>query len=248
MANLLERTSQYAAVTVSPAPENTRRHSASWSLIAACACSFITALCVVLMLAPLRLGTGLSVLHCAMAGSTGFVAVAALSLRDSGRYGWAVSAALCFCWLGDGLGPADFNRGALMFAFAHLCFIAAWLIRGVNLRRAVFGIGIMAVVSTAILYWVSPHVPRDEWWLVAGYTTDIALMAALSFGVRKDATGWLVSAGAIIFLISDLFVARWHYVTSDHLNALGCYPLYYLACLLFAWSVRTEGWTRSQGQ
>ncbi|OQB99469.1 MAG: YhhN-like protein [Candidatus Hydrogenedentes bacterium ADurb.Bin101] len=48
--------------------------------------------------------------------------------------------------------------------------------------------------------------------------------------------------GALIFLISDIFVARWKFVDPSAINAFFCYPLYYISCALIALtiSVRTR--------
>ena len=55
---------------------------------------------------------------------------------------------------------------------------------------------------------------------------------SFSFGGR-----WFVLAGAFLFYLSDLFVARNQFIQRDFINRLIGLPLYYLGQFLLAFSI-----------
>jgi hypothetical protein len=63
-------------------------------------------------------------------------------------------------------------------------------------------------------------------------------MVVMAVGV--SAGNPFVLAGAILFFVSDIFVARWKFVDTSGINALFCYPMYYTACVLLALSILRE--------
>jgi len=50
----------------------------------------------------------------------------------------------------------------------------------------------------------------------------------------------LVTSAAVLFYISDVFLANWRYVSTARWNMFVCYPLYYTACVLLAVSILFE--------
>ena len=67
--------------------------------------------------------------------------------------------------------------------------------------------------------------------------TVLFVMVCLSSGIRMPRGRTLLMSGTLIFLVSDIFVARWKFVDSSPINAFFCYPLYYSACSLLALSI-----------
>lgn len=123
-----------------------------------------------------------------------------------------LAAALAFGAAGDALlawAPDTFLYGAFAFLIGHLFYIALWLRSGLGLGalkqppRALMGLALIAaaVVMTSLL------VPRDSAMFapLAVYTGVLTLMAALSFTL--PAARWLAMTGAVLFFISDGFVA-----------------------------------------
>ncbi len=166
-----------------------------------------------------------------MTASTGFLALAVLAKpwrTPSGR--WMLGG-LAFCWLGDFFGPSNFALGAGFFLLAHVLFVIAFIRSGLNRRNTLLATA-LALPSLGILAWLLPQVEESMRVLVIAYTLVITIMVITAAGKRR-----IVFVGAMIFYISDIFVARWRFVDHDPNNALICYPLYYTACLILAYSL-----------
>ncbi len=174
-------------------------------------------------------------------GSLGFVTVAGLAGAWKQGYGRWVFAGLLFCLAGDILGPWKFAIGATMFLLAHCCFIAACLVYGVNRQRCLRSL-VMLIPSALLAAWLLPKVDEELKWLIVTYTLVITVMVVVAGGTQRT-----IFQAAIVFYVSDIFLARWRFVNHDAVNAFICYPLYYTACLLFAVAVRnvTPGTPRS---
>jgi uncharacterized membrane protein YhhN len=124
-----------------------------------------------------------------------------------------LAAGLLFGALGDALlawSPDTFLYGAFAFLVGHLFYIALWLRAGDGVSAALkqpprliaaFALIAAAFVMTSLL------VPSDNPMFapLAIYTGVLTLMALCSFTL--PATRWLVMAGAVLFFISDGFVA-----------------------------------------
>jgi len=171
------------------------------------------------------------------AGSLGFLTVALGNGAWQSRHGRLLLAALGCCALGDFFGPGNFEAGVLAVAVAHLLFAATFLWLGVDRRRLALAIVATSVLSGLTLAWLLPHVARESLPLVLGYCAVISLMLITALALRPPHASRLIIA-ALIFYVSDIFVARWRFVDTSSNNAYLCYPLYYTACLLFAWVPR----------
>jgi uncharacterized membrane protein YhhN len=119
---------------------------------------------------------------------------------------------LLFGALGDALlawSPDTFLYGALAFLIGHLFYIALFLRAGLGVSalkqppRAIASLALVvaAISMTALL------VPRDNAMFapLSVYTGVLTLMVITSFTL--PATRWLAMAGAVLFFISDGFVA-----------------------------------------
>lgn len=173
----------------------------------------------------------------AMTASTGFVIAAIAAGALWSWHGRFMLVGLICCWLGDYLGLGDFSYGMYAFLFSHFAFIAAYLMLGISWRRVAAACAVMAVVGVCVAVWLMPHVPRRDLLPVVAYMTVISLMVACAAGIRPPASRRIILVAAVVFFISDIFVARWKFVQSSSLNALFCYPLYYSSCLTLALSL-----------
>ncbi|HEY7957148.1 MAG: lysoplasmalogenase family protein [Polyangia bacterium] len=171
--------------------------------------------------------------------SAGFL-VAALEFGAlSSRYGRALLLALALSFLGDvlllGRKKAAFLSGLVAFLAAHLAFLGAFAVRGIAPLSAALALIAMAVLGALV---GRPLVARAEPALRAAasaYLIVISLMVAAAFGTRAP----LVIAGAIAFYFSDLSVARDRFVGRSFANRAWGLPLYYLAQLIFAFTLRS---------
>ena len=167
-----------------------------------------------------------------LGASTGFVLAGAAGGAPATWRGRGLLLGLIGCWGGDVIGSRDFVAGALSFLLAHIAFIAVFAAPGVRPRRLLAGAAVAAVPGAALLRSFLPGVPPGETLLVAAYVAVISLMVVCAFASRDAAPVFL--AAAVLFYVSDIFVARWRYGDGAAINGTLCYPLYYLACNLFA--------------
>ncbi|MCC6694330.1 MAG: lysoplasmalogenase [Candidatus Hydrogenedentes bacterium] len=168
--------------------------------------------------------------------SSAFLAAALVAGAFRSRYGVLVLGALVCCWLGDIIGPRNFMWGLYAFLGAHLLFVLAFVSTKVNWRSCAYAVAALAIIDVLLMLWMLPNVPDTERFNVVAYTVVISSMVAAGWGARR-ANSWILPA-AVIFFISDIFVARWRY-GGGWINGYLCYPLYYTACMLFAVSVRS---------
>lgn len=196
----------------------------------------LTILAVITMLWARQHHGSIPVLLPTAVASTGFVltALARGALRHTA--GRCILLALAFCWAGDIVGPSDFMLGAGAFLVGHLALMAAFLQRGVRLHFVAVSAVPVLTSSGILAAWLMPHVPASNLPLIVAYMSVITCMWLLAGGAAHDAAGQLAFIGAAVFYVSDIFVARWRYVDTSSVNAFFCYPLYYVACLIFAWS------------
>jgi len=151
---------------------------------------------------------------------------------------WII-AALVLCFAGDFclLFDRSFDFGLISFLFGHLAYVAAF--------DAAFSIGqwslqVVAPILAAgggVLWWLWPHLGRRR---LAVFAYIIAISIMVWGGVSACFQGslpWTVAAGALLFYLSDLAVARHRFVHQSFVNrALGL-PIYYLGQLLLALTI-----------
>lgn len=204
------------------------------------ACAFISGLslaCVGVLLQRQHQGLEVPTHRLLMIASSAFVlsAFAAGALRTT--YGRLVVSALLLCWLGDFLGPNHFEWSVTAFLVAHLLLIPAFLLRGIEKSYLLIsGLG-FAFMSVYLGVWLLPYVPNELKALTIIYMLAITAMVSVACGQRSGPGRLVIFLGAVLFYVSDIFVARWRFVVSDDSNAFYCYPMYYTACLLLAFSI-----------
>lgn len=123
-----------------------------------------------------------------------------------------LAAGLCFGALGDAMlawSPNTFIYGALAFLIGHLFYIALFLRAGLGLsalKQMPRLLGATALVVAAIAMTVV-LVPRENALFapLGVYTAVLTLMAITA--LMLPGTRWLAMAGAVLFFISDGFVA-----------------------------------------
>ncbi len=185
-----------------------------------------------------RLGyvPGSQVIWAALA-STGFLIAAWTRRADRDAFGVLVFLGLVGCWFGDVIGPFNFMTGVYAFFIAHAAFIVACWTKGIDWRRLGVAVLPMAAVSAIVLFVILPQTPDKEVVKIASYTVLISIMVVAAVGAGKSNTPLMLAA--IIFFISDVFVAFWRFTDSTASGWI-CYPIYYSACLLFAYSVHVD--------
>jgi uncharacterized membrane protein YhhN len=100
-----------------------------------------------------------------------------------------------------------------------------------------------AAVSAGVFMWLKPHLGKMAAPVIA-YVVVITVMLMGAMGVLRSGGlqpfgQWLVFWGALLFYISDLFVARQRFVAPSYLNRAVGLPLYYIGQYMLAYSVGT---------
>ena len=192
---------------------------------------------VIAMILVWRSGNGRAAMPYITTASTCYLLIALIAggLRSSN--GRLVTAGLLFCWLGDMIGPRNFLAGLGAFLVAHLALIIAFALRGLSRTRMLYSSTVVAVAGACVLLWLYPHVPHHERVAIFGYMAVISAMALFAGGCKAEQDRPLILAAAVLFYVSDLFLARSRFVSPDFINTELGYPMYYAACLLFAFSI-----------
>ncbi|MCP4168885.1 MAG: lysoplasmalogenase [Chloroflexi bacterium] len=201
--------------------------------------TFLAAAVVALLWAELK-SSRLGVWLTKPIASTIFVATALVAGALASSYGQLILLGLLFSWLGDVfLIPKRrlfFIAGLGSFLLAHLAYSGAFFLLPLELLPLTLAAITMAVVAITILRWLWPHLPPNLQPAVVSYVGAISLMVVLASGTVAS-TGPLLAVAAVMFAVSDIFVARHRFVSPSLVNKLWGLPLYYAAQLIFALSV-----------
>ena len=152
--------------------------------------------------------------------------------------------ALVFCLGGDVLlalgSQKAFLAGLVSFLLGHVMYAAAFFsVATVGRTMAAATIVLMAV-AVWVWRWLAPHLD-DMQTPVLAYIVIISIMVCGAAGLADnpqmtDAAQSGILTGAVLFFVSDLFVARQRFVTDAHLNRQLGLPLYYAGQFLLAFS------------
>ena len=173
--------------------------------------------------------------------STTFVAVAIQAGALHSRYGQLILLGLVFSWFGDmllvGQARSFFLLGLGSFLFAHIAYIAAFIIKGVNARYIAVATLPVAAAGIVVSVWLTPYIPMELIIPVRAYTAVISLMLIAAIGTRGRGATMLILAGALMFFLSDLSVAALRLVQTALPTYVWGLPLYYAGQLCLAASV-----------
>lgn len=152
---------------------------------------------------------------------------------------------LIFCLGGDvclAL-PSDraFMAGLVSFLLGHVCYIFAFAALTRFGNWISIGPPVIFIISGLIFVRLRPHLGKMTVPVLA-YVIVISLMVSGAWAVLTRVplprTGKiLLFAGAALFYLSDLFVARDRFMKQEYLNRLIGLPLYYGGQFLLAFSV-----------
>ena len=176
-----------------------------------------------------------------MIASTSFIALAVSAGALETWYGWAILVALFFSWWGDlfliWTQSTLFLMGLIVFFLGHLGFAAAFAWgHGVSLAWTLVALVILLVPMVILVHWLNPGLGGMRIPVYA-YMAVITVMVALSAGAVGNGGTPLMIIGAVLFYVSDVFVARERFITSDGWNRLIGLPIYYGGQLILAYTV-----------
>lgn len=173
--------------------------------------------------------------------SVGFLWVAYSAGAFQSPFGICMFVGLFFSFWGDafliGSGNNFFLAGLVSFFLAHVAYGIAFAMYSFS-PLATVGAVIVMIPHTIVIYrWLSPHLDKVLFAPVVGYMIVITLMVALAAGTWGRPAAFFIVVGAVLFYISDLFVARSKFIESGMINGLIGLPIYYGAQLILAYSI-----------
>mgnify|MGYP002619701122 CR=1 FL=1 len=173
--------------------------------------------------------------------SVGFLWLAYSAGAFQSTFGICMFTGLFFSFWGDafliGSGQNFFLAGLISFFLAHVAYGIAFAVYSFNPLVTIGAIIVMIPHTIAIYKWLSPHVEQELFGPVVAYMVVITLMVALAAATWGRPAAFFIVIGAVLFYISDLFVARGRFVESGMINGLIGLPIYYGAQLILAYSI-----------
>ena len=157
-------------------------------------------------------------------------------------YGRVLLVGMGFCWLGDLFLVSSRSRrlflaGLASFLTGHLVYVIAFAVRGIalpGLQGAAIG---MMIFGFLVLRWLEPGLDGRMRLPVRLYVIAISAMMAMAAGSHAAHGSLALLLGAVLFVISDLAVARNRFITPGFVNRAWGLPTYFGAQLLLAASV-----------
>lgn len=175
--------------------------------------------------------------------ATGFVLTAWTAGAMDSTYGRWIFVGLLLSWVGDvallarGSGGL-FKLGLVSFLLGHVAYSIGFVARGIAPEVAFGTAAALAVPAFIALRWLSPHVKESMQLPVRAYVGVITVMVILAVGtVAAHGNSWIL-AGAVMFYLSDLAVARDRFVVESFWNGAWGSPMYFLGQVVLAFTVR----------
>lgn len=173
-----------------------------------------------------------------MVASTGFIAIALAAGALDTPHGPVILLGLGFCWWGDlfliSRQKRVFLLGILAFLLGHAAYVAGFLRLGVEGPWVLAALAPLCIAVLVVLRWLGSGLGTLR-LAVHAYVVVITLMVALALGAAAAGAPLILLPAALLFYLSDLFVARERFVAPGKINRLVGLPLYYAGQILFAW-------------
>ncbi|WP_296246473.1 lysoplasmalogenase [uncultured Stenotrophomonas sp.] len=198
------------------------------------------AACAVLVVCEYR-GWKLGKVLLKILASTAFLALALQLGATASAYGQLILVGLGLGWVGDVLLLSQKSRlfllGLASFLLAHMAYAIAFASLPIASTALALAFAVMSCLGIAVIAWLWSYLKAFYRVAVVAYVTVIVAMCALAIAVSAASGAWQLAAGAVMFAISDIAVARNRFVAAGARNKLWGLPLYYVAQIILASSV-----------
>jgi uncharacterized membrane protein YhhN len=174
-----------------------------------------------------------------------FIIAALVQPHPDIRYFQILLGGLIFCLAGDIFLALQHERmfflGLVSFLTGHLFYVACFFyVTGMTLWTLA-GLIITGIVGLPIYGWLKPNL-GDMKLPVIAYIVVISLMvgsavSVLGYPAIHFSCRAMIFSGALLFYVSDIFVARQRFIKDAFTNRLIGLPLYYAGQFLLAFSV-----------
>ena len=174
-----------------------------------------------------------------------FVIAALVQPRVIPRYFRYVLVGLVLGLVGDVClaipGQTTFKAGLVAFLLGHILYIVAFATLARRSDWINWAYVLIIAVSGCIFWWLLPYLGKML-VPVTLYVVVISVMVAAAWAVFRNPEvrrigAWFILVGAVMFYVSDIFVAHQRFVMQSFTNRLIGLPLYYAAQFLLAFSV-----------
>lgn len=176
-----------------------------------------------------------------MTAASCFIILALLMGASQSTFGQIMMAAFFFCWLGDlfllSREQKWFLSGLVSFLIGHLAFTFAFYQRGIETKAILFPTLCVIFSGLLIGYWLLPKVSKEMKVPVLVYMIAIITMVVCAFGTHHHTSNGTIPLAALVFMVSDIYVARDQFVHQSFTNRLIGAPLYFGAQMAFATTV-----------
>ncbi len=201
--------------------------------------SSVMAAAVASLLRAIRVGDRTLEVISKTTASAAFVMLGLARWSPGNPVGAWLIAGLVLCAVGDLclLSDRSFDLGLISFLLGHLAYVAGFHAALPIADWPLVILAPLALAGVGALAWLWPNLGRRR-IPVAAYIVAITAMVWGGMSVSwAGALPWTAAAGAILFYLSDLAVARHRFVRPSFVNrALGL-PLYYVGQLLLALTI-----------
>jgi len=196
--------------------------------------ALLLALLVTALLVAIRRGV-FPLEAAAKSAASGLLVVLAASRFEPGDpFTTRMLVGLALCAVGDLLllGERTFPAGLFAFLGGHLGYLTAFAARAPCAQWSPVPLVPLVAAGVGAAVWLWPHLGR----LRLPVALYVAAITAMTWGAVATAmlggVRWTAAPGAVLFLLSDLAVARHRFVRRAFANRAAGLPAYYLGQLL----------------
>jgi len=174
-----------------------------------------------------------------------FLLTAFLQPRTVSGYARFLIPGLLLCAGGDIFLSLPWSKGFLFgliaFLMGHAFYTIAFFSTAGMGSWTGIALPVIALLSASVFVWLRPHLGHMKTPVMA-YIAVISLMLFSAVSMAADSSLSTAGrrtafAGAVLFYVSDLFVARNRFLQKAFINRLIGLPMYYLGQFLLAFSV-----------
>lgn len=177
--------------------------------------------------------------------SIGFVATALAQPQAMDTYRWWLVPGFVCCLAGDVLlalpAAKAFRLGLFAFLTGHVFYTVGFAAVATVNAATWTGAALVGAAAIVVFRWLKPHLGPMTVPVLAYIVVISAMVVAAATLMGTAALAprgrTLAFAGAVLFYLSDLCVARHRFVTPAFANRLVGLPLYYLGQYLIALSL-----------
>ncbi len=188
----------------------------------------------------LRMGWPSAAFGAKLIASSSFIATALSVGALKHRYGQVLLAGLVLSLCGDlfltGVSQSAFMLGLASFLFAHIAYVIAFSVLGLNHKWMVFAAVPVIAAAVFVAAWLAPYTPPELLVPVRIYTIIISVMVISAVGAKGAGGPTLAVIGAMLFYVSDLSVAAQRLVEMDFPTYVAGLPLYFSGQICLALS------------